>query len=221
MFCARLLAFAGGMNGGVGGVLVGVSACLVGRRVRYDGSARPSAPLLEFLRHVVRLEPVCPEMDIGLGVPRPPIHLTARGGEIRVLGVDDPLRDHTEALRASAKRFLRRHPGLRGLIVKSRSPSCALDDAPVEGLPSPAAGMFVQTVLRRRPGLAVVDERGLESDETLMRFLLLVLDPANAPRCSADREAMAFALKRLTESGEGVLGSTGRRRLRCWLEAHT
>ena len=67
-------------------ILIGVSACLLGEQVRYDGGHRRNAFLLEELAPHVRFVPVCPEVGIGLGVPRESIRLVRRGDRVRLLG---------------------------------------------------------------------------------------------------------------------------------------
>src|SRR3546814_842407 len=106
---------------------VGVSACLAGQRVRYDGDTRPAAALAH-LKDQLELFLVCPEVAIGLGVPRPPIQLVELDGERRVTGVAAPHTDVTDALRALVEQL---PDDLCGFILKARSPSCATGSAPV------------------------------------------------------------------------------------------
>ncbi|HHB12727.1 MAG TPA: DUF523 domain-containing protein [Chromatiales bacterium] len=210
--------------------LLGVSACLLGLPVRYDGSARPSAPVLDLFRHVFRLVPICPERAIGLGVPRGPIQLVETGEGLRLLDVDEPRRDHTAALRAAARRFLVEHPGLCGLVVKARSPSCALSDAAVAGAAGRTApGLFVQVVRAVRSDLPLVDERGLESQDVLLHFMLQVLErhggrevPTSGQQGvegpGSDQGSLHRALLDAVACSEAGIGAAGRERLKTWLE---
>ena len=77
-------------------VRVGVSACLIGEQVRYDGGHKRNVFLLEELGRYVRFVPVCPEVGIGLGVPRPTLRLVRRVGESRRIGAGGA--DHTEPM---------------------------------------------------------------------------------------------------------------------------
>jgi uncharacterized protein YbbK (DUF523 family) len=78
-------------------ILIGVPACLLGEQVRYDGGRKRDAFLLEQQAPHVRFLPVCPELGIGLGVPRESIRLVRRGDRVRLLGAANV--DHTDAIR--------------------------------------------------------------------------------------------------------------------------
>ena len=69
---------------------LGISACLMGERVRYDGGHKGLGPACALLGEQFELVPVCPEVAIGLGIPRPPLQLVETAGAVRVRGVDDP-----------------------------------------------------------------------------------------------------------------------------------
>jgi len=116
-----------------GPLRIGVSACLLGHAVRWDGGHKREAALADDLTGVVEWVPVCPEVEVGMGVPRPPVRLErARDGATRVV---DPAsgRDWTPALTRWAGVRLRELDRLRvcGYVLKSRSPSCGLAHVPV------------------------------------------------------------------------------------------
>lgn len=149
----------------------GISSCLIGERVRWDGAHR-RVDFLDELARQLTLVPVCPEVELGLGTPREPIHLVDRGG-VRLVGRESG-RDHTDAMRAFAERRvdeLRALP-ISGYVVKSRSPSCGLDVA-VEGGPS-ARGRFAAVLIDRMPGLPIVDEEMVRTAEQRAIFLARV-----------------------------------------------
>ncbi|MFV1960129.1 MAG: DUF523 domain-containing protein, partial [Planctomycetota bacterium] len=66
---------------------IGISACLLGERVRHDGAHRRQGDLVAALASRVTWVAVCPEAAIGLGVPRPPIRLAAHAGGVRLVGL--------------------------------------------------------------------------------------------------------------------------------------
>jgi len=142
--------------------LIAVSACLLGQPVRYDGASKPDPLVLPELENSAQLIAVCPEVAIGLGVPRPKIELVQQHGRLRVLGVDNRRLDVTGELTAYAQRFLRDNPELAGLVLKSRSPSCGINNTPlfdVDGNEiSATSGMFAQTIMALRPDLPLIDE---------------------------------------------------------------
>ncbi|HZV00961.1 MAG TPA: DUF523 domain-containing protein [Planctomycetota bacterium] len=151
---------------------VGVSACLLGESVRHDGRHKRSEPVLE-LAKAFELVPICPEVEIGLGVPREPIQLERREGVTKLLGVTSR-RDHTEAMTSFAARKLSELSGLSGYVLKSRSPSCGLVDTPLIGTDEKGSGLFAAALRAAYPSLPIVDERSLEDPEACARFVALV-----------------------------------------------
>jgi uncharacterized protein YbgA (DUF1722 family)/uncharacterized protein YbbK (DUF523 family) len=107
-------------------VRLGVSACLLGEPVRYDGGHKRHAFLTDTLAAYADYLPLCPEAAIGLGIPRPPIHLVGDAARPRALGVKDPSLDVTEPLRQYALDTLNILESVSGYIFKKNSPSCGL-----------------------------------------------------------------------------------------------
>ena len=132
---------------------VGVSACLIGREVRYDGGHRWT-PDVAALADVAELVPVCPEDEVGMGTPREPIHITRDG---RLLGVESGT-DHTYAMNAWAAQRLTGLADLDGYVLKARSPSCGLVGAASTG----GRGIFAQRLTETYPDLPVTDEEHLD-----------------------------------------------------------
>ncbi|MBI2567649.1 MAG: DUF1722 domain-containing protein [Candidatus Schekmanbacteria bacterium] len=149
---------------------VGVSACLLGQAVRYDGAHKRDAFLCEHLAPYVEWVAVCPEAEAGLGVPREPMRLveTAPGGGPRLVGIDSQ-RDYTALLEAWAAARLATLEPLRldGFVLKKRSPSCGLAPIPIypeSGGPPvlrAAAGLFAAALARAHPALPLCDEARL------------------------------------------------------------
>ena len=138
---------------------IGVSACLLGAPVRYDGGHKRAAWVIDTLAAECELVAVCPETAISLGTPRAPIQLVAHAGAVRARGVADPSVDVTDALRGYGRDFARIHPDLSGHILKSRSPSCAPADAPVAGRDGETqAGIYASALCAAAPLLPTIDE---------------------------------------------------------------
>jgi len=146
---------------------IGVSRCLRGDAVRYDGGHRRQAWLVERLAAFAELVPVCPEVAIGLGVPRPPIQLVREADGIHARGVEDPSQDVTEPLARHARLQWNGQPALDGWIFKSRSPSCGVSGVPVfdpAGEPvAPGRGVFAAVIMAEQPLLPVVEEQQLDT----------------------------------------------------------
>ncbi len=154
---------------------IGVSACLLGQPLRYDGTARPHAWLLDTLARQAELVPLCPEAGAGLGVPRPPVQLVKTPAGLRALGVEVPDLDVTEALLAWCQTQDALLATLQGVVLKSRSPSCGRGSTPVhdaERRPvATGSGLFADHLARHHPHLVVVEDEDLTSDAGRRAFL--------------------------------------------------
>ena len=144
---------------------VGISSCLLGRPVRFNGGHSRDRFLTQTLARYVDWVAVCPEVEIGLGAPREPLRLTDRG---RLASRDG--RDHTDAMTALAERRRSDLAGLNGYVLKSRSPSCGLysvrvfaGDAACRGN---GRGVFASRILDACP-LLPVEEEGRLNDPLL------------------------------------------------------
>ncbi|MBC7251351.1 MAG: DUF523 and DUF1722 domain-containing protein [Anaerolineae bacterium] len=155
-----------------------VSRCLGFAHCRYDGSVIP-APVVDSLRDFVEFVPVCPELELGLGAPRPPVRLVWREGEIRLLQPETG-RDLTEAMQALFTHFSASLPPVDGFILKHRSPSCGIKDAKVYpyqgkgGVLGRRAGMFGQAVKEQFSDLPVEDEGRLTNLQLREHFFTAV-----------------------------------------------
>lgn len=166
------------MPGSTAPFVIGVSACLVGETVRYDGGHKFHALIADHLTLHARLAPFCPELKAGLGVPRPPVRLIASSTDTRALGVEEPDLDVTDALSKVADDYcdLVEELGLVGFIFKSRSPSCGRGSTPVHGQAGDrviayADGLFAERLRIRAPWLACVEEDWLRSESHCWRYL--------------------------------------------------
>jgi uncharacterized protein YbgA (DUF1722 family)/uncharacterized protein YbbK (DUF523 family) len=155
-------------------IVLGVSSCLLGQRVRYDGAARSDAYIVDTLAPYVEFVPFCPEVESGMGVPRPPVQLVGDPRRPRMLGVADPRADFTTRMLHCGATAGGRIGAISGYIFKSRSPSCAVWDAPVftpEGsVRGYGAGLFARAIVKHGPYLPLQDERALHALEVRDRF---------------------------------------------------
>ena len=139
-------------------IRLGVSSCLLGHAVRHDGGHKWS-PVVDLLDPFVEWIAVCPEVELGLGVPRPPIQLSGDPAAPRLV-VAATGQDLTERMRQWALRRVAalRELGLHGYVLKSRSPSCGLHDAAVGGVVGATPGSFAAVLAEAVPELPIEDE---------------------------------------------------------------
>lgn len=140
---------------------IGISSCLLGQAVRYDGGHKRDAYINGTLSEYFDFHPFCPEVEIGLGTPRPTIHLVKVDGALRCVGIKDPEIDVTERLRLHAEQKKALHAELCGYILKNNSPSCGMERVKVyEGIQShkDGVGIYAQEMMRLNPLLPVEEE---------------------------------------------------------------
>lgn len=149
---------------------IGVSACLLGAKVRFNGGHKRDRYVDAVLREHFQLSPFCPEVAIGMGTPREPIRLVGARGEIRAVGTRDRSVDVTGPLRSYAGEVASGHPELSGFILKKGSPSCGMERVKVyteQGMPNAAGtGLFADELMKRQP-LLPVEEEGRLNDPLL------------------------------------------------------
>ncbi|MCM2464900.1 YbgA family protein [Methanoculleus oceani] len=173
-----------------------VSRCIEFDPCRYDGSKIPS-PTVARLREYADCIPVCPEVEIGLGVPRATVRI------VRIDGSDHLVqpatgRDVTMEMSAFAARFLDSLPPIDGFILKGCSPTSGTRNVRV--YPSPeksaaiakSAGFFAREVLKRYPDLPVEDELRLNNARIRDHFLsgVFIMAAFRGIEATRDREAL-------------------------------
>jgi uncharacterized protein YbbK (DUF523 family) len=151
---------------------VGISRCLLGDEVRYDGGHKRDAILIATLGRLVEWVPVCPEVEAGMSTPREPIHLVADGdgvragaARVRLRGVES-LRDWTDTMTtfstARVRALIAQH--LDGYVLKADSPSCGLENVRVhhrDGVEASGRGLFAEALATAFPDLPIAEERSL------------------------------------------------------------
>lgn len=151
-------------------VPVGISACLLGQQVRYNGGHKYDEFCVQVLGRVFRYVSCCPEVSIGMGVPREPIRLVGDAEQRRALGVASENLDVTASLKAFADDCRIQVELLRGYIFMQRSPSCALDSAniynPQGALVGKGPGLFAGRLRKHFP-LLPMEEAARLSDPVL------------------------------------------------------
>jgi uncharacterized protein YbgA (DUF1722 family)/uncharacterized protein YbbK (DUF523 family) len=144
-------------------IRVGISACLLGEAVRYDGGHKRDRYLTDVLGRYFDWVPVCPEVEVGMPTPRPAIRLVREGGGARLVEPNAGT-DHTRAMQAYARKRVRALAPLDlcGYVLKAGSPSCGMERVKVwsaDGMPEKSGtGLYAAELLRRFATLPVEEE---------------------------------------------------------------
>ncbi len=154
---------------------VGVSSCLLGHEVRYDGRHKRDPFLTETLARFVEWVPVCPEVEAGMPIPRPAVRMVEGAGRVGMHEVGSG-HDHTRRMTAyAAKRVAAlRRVGLHGFIFKAKSPSCGLARVPIaiaRRRPRKGRGLFAAALTDACPLLPAVEESRLHDPRLCAHFV--------------------------------------------------
>jgi uncharacterized protein YbgA (DUF1722 family)/uncharacterized protein YbbK (DUF523 family) len=155
---------------------VGVSSCLLGQEVRFDGGHKRDRYLTDVLAPYFEWVPVCPEVEVGMSTPRPAVRLVRREDEARML---EPAsgKDWTHAMQSWARKRLRGLAAhdLCGYVLKSNSPSCGMERVRLygsTGMPERSGtGIFAAELLRRFATLPVEEEGRLHDARLRESFI--------------------------------------------------
>ena len=147
--------------------IVVVSKCLGFDSCRYNGQMIP-VDFIEKMKPYVHFVPVCPEVEIGLGIPRDPIRILSVNGDLRLM---QPItgHDYSDKMKHFALEFLQSLPDVDGFILKGRSPSCGVKDVKIyqsiDKGPSigTTRGFFGEAVFNAFPFLPIEDEGRLSN----------------------------------------------------------
>jgi uncharacterized protein YbgA (DUF1722 family)/uncharacterized protein YbbK (DUF523 family) len=156
-------------------IRIGVSACLLGKEVRFDGQHKRDPFLTEEMAPFVEWVPVCPEVEVGMGIPRESVRLvSSEAGPTRMLG-NRTGADWTRRMQMLAQKRASAlaKAGLSGFVLKSKSPSCGMERVKLYESEKPGArarktgvGLFAAALLRELPNLPI-EEEGRLNDAAL------------------------------------------------------
>jgi len=155
---------------GTATIRVGISSCLLGQEVRFDGGHKHDSYITGTLGQYFEFVPVCPEMAVGLGAPREPIRLEGDAQRPRAVGTRSKDLDVTDALDAYGRRMGAELAGISGYLFKRASPSCGMERVKVYGkggMPSKqGVGIYARAFMEMQP-LLPVEEEGRLGDPVL------------------------------------------------------
>lgn len=156
--------------------VIGISSCLLGEKVRYDGGHQLQNSIVKFVMAKNIVVGFCPEVSAQLGTPRPPVELVASDGHIEALGRDDPGLNVTAPLNQIAAVLINKLIAANaiGYIFKARSPSCGVGTTVLLNQQKETLGLtdglVAAAVLKQLPDLIIVDESAVNSAAACERF---------------------------------------------------
>lgn len=148
-------------------ITIGISACLVGENVRFDASSKPSRFCLDELGKYVEYKAFCPEVAVGLPIPRPTIR-QIKQDELITVSRPDGSGDITEALQAYGKKIAKLAQSFSGYVFCAKSPSCGMERVKVysadgKSMTPDGVGLFAQEIMQANP-LLPCEENGRLND---------------------------------------------------------
>ncbi|EJN6958908.1 DUF1722 domain-containing protein [Photobacterium damselae] len=158
---------------------VGISACVLGDKVRFDGGHKRSRFAAEELNSYVKFVPVCPEVGIGMPVPRQTIRLLQHEEQIRLVATKDASVDFTDQMTEFAQAQTEKLQHLCGYIVCAKSPTCGMERVKLyiengNTVPGGTAGIFTQILMEKMPWLPVEEDGRLNDPYLKENFIFRV-----------------------------------------------
>lgn len=182
-------------------IRIGISSCLLGKKVRFDGGHKQDSFLVHTFGRWVEWVPVCPELEVGMGVPRESVRLVEQAGHIRMIAPRSGA-DWTERMGELSSRRAEAlsEAQLDGFVLKKDSPSCGMERVKVyrdAGMPAKnGVGLFAAALLARLPSLPVEEEGRLNDPRLRDNFVERVFAHHRLRRLFAGRwrlgELVAF-----------------------------
>ncbi len=181
-------------------IRIGISSCLLGKKVRFDAGHKHDRYVTDVLGPFVKFVPVCPEIEVGMGVPREAVRLVGDAENPRMVG-NRSEEDWTERMNSYASRRVKRKDlaELSGFILKNRSPTCGMERVKVYvshgHSQRKGTGLFAAALLSQFPDLPIEEEGRLTDAELRENFVERIF----AYRRLQDLFARPFARKTMIE----------------------
>jgi uncharacterized protein YbgA (DUF1722 family)/uncharacterized protein YbbK (DUF523 family) len=160
-------------------IKVGLSTCLLGQKVRFDGQHKHDRYITDILGQYFRFVPVCPEVEVGMGIPREAVRLKGDVNAPRMIGLRTG-EDWTDRMNAYARKRVRQRDlsDLRGYILKKDSPSCGMERVKLYhssgGAGRNGVGLYAKALLDQFPLLPVEEEGRLNDIRIRDNFIVRV-----------------------------------------------
>lgn len=179
---------------------LGISACLLGQKVRFDGGHKREQFLTDLFGRFVEWIPICPEVEVGMGVPRESVRLVGTLANPRMIA-EKSGRDWTAAMNHYAAKRLRElaEPSLSGYVLKKNSPTCGMERVRVynsRGMPErQGRGLFAAALMKQWPLLPVEEEGRLYDLKLRENFIERVFAYHRWQRASAGRKSLGALVR--------------------------
>ncbi|HFC29743.1 MAG TPA: DUF523 domain-containing protein [Oceanospirillales bacterium] len=154
-------------------IKLAVSACLLGKNVRYDGKNKFFSLAEYFEESIYELIGICPEVEMGLPTPREPIQLLIQNDVLKLVQVKQQTITFNEMMQNWFENNRQRLQTCSGFILKSKSPSCGYKTTPHfrnNKIIKYGNGYFVHLLRKQYPKIAIIDEKSLKSEKKLQQF---------------------------------------------------
>ena len=165
-------------------IKIGISSCLLGNKVRYDGGHKLSTFCTQTLSDFFEFVPVCPEVGIGLAIPRPAIHLVGRLLAPQAVLSSDHSINYTDHLVAYGQQVVEENSDLSGYIFMEKSPSCGLFAVTIHAVEKGAViqqgrGVYAKVITGAKPLLPVEESARLDDLRFRESFITRVFAYSN------------------------------------------
>jgi uncharacterized protein YbgA (DUF1722 family)/uncharacterized protein YbbK (DUF523 family) len=156
-------------------IRIGVSSCVIGEEVRWNGGHSRQRYLTDMLGPFVEYVPVCPEVEVGMGVPRPTVRLVRQGDDLRMIDPKNDV-DWTSSMQrlSRARSSELAGEGLHGFVLKKDSPTCGVFRVRIhtdKGVERNGQGLFATALIQRMPHLPVEEEGRLNDARLRENFV--------------------------------------------------
>jgi uncharacterized protein YbgA (DUF1722 family)/uncharacterized protein YbbK (DUF523 family) len=156
-------------------ILLGISSCLLGNEVRYDGGHKRDRYVTDTLSEYFEFTAYCPETAIGLGIPRPTIKLALVDDQVRLVDSKDTSLDYTDLMASAASSYSQLLTDISGYILKSKSPSCGMERVKLyesdTKVSSEGVGRFAHALMEQQPCLPIEEEGRLNDAKIRENFI--------------------------------------------------
>lgn len=160
-------------------IKVGISACLLGDNVRYNGGHTQSKFCMNSLTQYFNFRKYCPEVASGFGIPRPTLRLEGYINNPRLAYTKQPGSDVSDTFKKTIKPFIEKQSDLSGYILMKKSPSCGMERIKIYQENGHAhqtfgRGLFADALMKKYPNLPVEEDGRLNDKHLRENFLMRV-----------------------------------------------